>query len=257
VTCDEVLELLPDRAMGTLSDTEDAAVRRHLRGCGGCRVDAVSLDRGVAMFASAAHAVDPPPELREQVMSSLADEWADQDRMQRDRPSGGHSGRPRRSARWLAVAAAAAAIVGALAWGATEHSNAHDATTRLAAVSEYASAYQRFLHALGGRDVRVAELRATTSVQIAGVAILYDSDRHQSWGLVELTAPEYREPLTVTLVSTTGETLELPFPVRIDADGHGTGWLATSADISSFRTVRVSAPGGTVMATGAAPRARS
>src|SRR6266550_2325107 len=83
MTCDEILQLLPDHALGTLSETEEAAVRRHLRGCGACRADAVALDRGVAMFASAAHATEPPPALRERVMTTLSEEWADADRANR------------------------------------------------------------------------------------------------------------------------------------------------------------------------------
>ena len=54
----------------------------------------------------------------------------------------------------------------------------------------------------------------------------------------------------MTLVSSSGETIPFPFPVQIDPDGHGTGWIATSADISAFRIVRVSAPDGTTLATG-------
>ncbi len=252
MTCDEVLELLPDRAMGTLSETEEAAVRRHLRGCGACRADALALDRGVAMFASAAHAADPPPELRARVLSTLNEEWAEQDRAResRGRPMAARSASRGGFVRWLAVAAAVVAIGAAIAWGGIERANARDASARLAAISGDAASYQRFLHALGGKEVRVGKLRPTTSVQVAGTAILYDSDRHESWGLVELTAPGYRQPLTVTLVSSSGDTIPFPFPVQIDPDGHGTGWIATSADISTFRTVRVSAPDGTTLATG-------
>ena len=71
--CEEVRELLPDHALGTLDEVQATAVRRHLRGCGACRSDALALDRGVAMFASAAHEVEPPTELRER-SSSLAHE---------------------------------------------------------------------------------------------------------------------------------------------------------------------------------------
>jgi hypothetical protein len=247
-----VLLLLPDHALGTLSETEEAAVRRHLRGCGACRSDALALDRGVAMFASAAHAADPPPELRERVMDALADEWADDDRTHREAApaSGARSGPRTAIVRWLAVAAVVVALGGTVAWGAIEHANASHASRQLAAANEDATSYRQFLHALGGKEVRVAKLQADTSVLVGGTAILYDSDRHESWGLVEINAPGYRQPLTVTLVSSTGETIQLPFPVELDGDGHGTGWLATAADISTFRTVQVLAPNGTVLATG-------
>jgi anti-sigma-K factor RskA len=242
VTCDEVLLLLPDHALGTLSETEETAVRRHLRGCSACRADALALDRGVSMFASAAHAQDPPSELRERVMTTLADEWADADRSAAAAAAHAADGPPSRSAwrgpvvRWIAAAAVVVPIGGALA--------------RLAAILPDATSYRDFLTALGGKEVRVAKLQPTTSVAVGGTAILYDSDQHESWSLVEINAPGYRRPLTVVLVSSGGETIHFPFPITIDADGHGAGWLATSADISTFRTVRVLAPDGSVLATG-------
>jgi hypothetical protein len=250
VRCEDVLLVLPDHALGTLSETEEAAVRRHLRGCGACRADALALDRGVAMFASAAHAAEPPPELRERVMGALADEWADADRSRRE-ASGSDRGRPRTAiVRWLAVAAVVVALGGAVAWGTIEHAHASHTSRQLASATEDATSYRRFLAALGGKEVRVAKLHPSTSVHVGGTAILYDSDRHESWGLVEINAPGFRQPLTVTLVSSAGETIELPFPVELDGDGHGTGWLATAADISTFHTIRVLAPNGTLLATG-------
>jgi Putative zinc-finger len=247
VRCEDVLQLLPDHVLGTLSETEEMQIRRHLRGCGACRADALALDRGVAMFASAAHAAEPPPELRERVMSALADEWADADRAV---AASVPPRKPRTVVRWLAVAAAVVTLGGALAWGAIEHANAGRTSAKLALATGDATSYRQFLAALGGKEVRVAKLHSTTSVLIGGTAILYDSDRHESWGLFEISAPGYRQPLIVALVSSTGETIRLQFPVELDGDGHGTGWLATAADISSFRTVKVFAADGTVLATG-------
>ncbi len=253
MTCDEVLQLLPDHAMGTLSETEEAAVRRHLRGCGACRADAQSLDSGVAMFASAAHVTDPPPELRARVMTALQEEWADEDRSIEagagipGRRSARHAARWNggRVVRWLAVAAVVLALGAAVGWGAVQHGQLN------AARGDQAS-YQRFLHLLGGKEVRVAKLHSTTGDQVTGTAVLYDSDRHESWGVFELTAPGYSEPLTIQLVSTTGEKLRVQFPVKLDGDGHGTGWLGTAADISSFQTVQILDPSGRVLARGSA-----
>jgi hypothetical protein len=255
VTCDEALQLLPDSALGTLSETEEAAVRRHLRGCGACRADAMTLDRGVAMFASAAHAAAPPPELRERVMSALSEEWADVDRQaQSAGPPRSHrrlSARPSLVARILAAAAVVVALGGALAWGITENSHAGDLSARLAAVADDASAYHRFLTALGGKEVRVAKLHAVSKVVVGGTAILYDSDRHESWSLVEVNAPGYRKPVKVTLVSASGERIDFPFAIDIDQDGRGAAWLVTAADISTFRTIQLRGADGAVLATGA------
>jgi hypothetical protein len=256
VTCDEALQLLPDSALGTLSETEEAAVRHHLRGCGACREDAMTLDRGVAMFASAAHAADPPPELRERVMSSLSEEWGEVDRQaQPAEPPRSHrrpSGRPSLPVRILAAAAVVVALGGALAWGFAQHSHTSDLSSRLAAVADDASAYHRFLTALGGKEVRVAKLHAVSRVVVGGTAILYDSDRHESWSLVELNAPGYRKPVKVTLVSSSGDRIDFPFAIDIDPDGHGAAWLVTAADISTFRTIQLRGPDGAVLATGVA-----
>ena len=46
MTCDEVRELLPEHLLGTLEGPEDLEVRRHLRGCAGCRTDMTALSRG-------------------------------------------------------------------------------------------------------------------------------------------------------------------------------------------------------------------
>src|SRR5580765_344125 len=125
MTCEQVLQLLPDHAMGTLSETEEAAIRRHLRGCGGCRADALALDRGVAMFASAAHVADPPPELRNRVMTALQEEWVDADRAREAsaandaRTHGRWTGG--RALRWAAVAAVVIGLIGALSWGSVQH----------------------------------------------------------------------------------------------------------------------------------------
>jgi putative zinc finger protein len=54
VTCDEVRELLPEHLLGTLDGPEDLEVRRHLRGCAGCRKEMAGLSDGVEWFARAA-----------------------------------------------------------------------------------------------------------------------------------------------------------------------------------------------------------
>src|SRR5690349_23896783 len=109
MTCDEVRELLPDHSLGTLSEVQDAAVRRHLRGCASCREEGRTLDEGIAMFASAAHAQQPPRELRDRVMKVLEDEWSEAPVHRRPRF--------RFAASWQAMAAAVVVIAGLLAWG--------------------------------------------------------------------------------------------------------------------------------------------
>jgi predicted anti-sigma-YlaC factor YlaD len=242
--CEEVRELLPDHALGTLDDVTAAAVRRHLRGCGACRSDALALDRGVAMFAAAAHDVTPPPDLHERVMTVLHEEWAESER---EAPPARR--RIRGLVPWLATAAAVVALAGALAWGGVTSSALGRQREIAAANVDAASQYRAFLHTLGGKEVRVGTFHATGAVQIEGSAILYDSDEHQSWGLVLVTVPAYHGTIGVTLVSSSGRTMELPRPVFLEDNGQGEDWLVTSADISSFHQVRLTGADGQVLAT--------
>ena len=155
MSCEEVRGTLPDYVLGGLSEIEMAAVRRHLRGCSACRAEASTLDEGVAMFANAAHAAPPPPELKERVMAVLAEEWAEAPETRRSLRE--------RVLRWPSLAAAVVLLAGALAWGGVSQWRANNA-------ADYAGAYQHLLHALGGRDVRVGILRPTTKTVVGGTA---------------------------------------------------------------------------------------
>ena len=237
MTCEELRQQLPDHTLGTLSDTEMAAVRRHLRGCSGCRAEAAMLDEGVSLFASAAHEADPPPELRERVMSVLAEEWSEKPASPRFKPL--------RSARWqLAVAASVALIAGLVVWGGAARGTANR-------FREDASSYREFLQALGGMDVRVSVLLPESGSVLEGSAVLYDSDRGQSWVLVIVRVPGITEPMDVTLTATDGRSLKLPFPLKPDAVGDASTWLVTSTDITSYVTVQITDSGtGRLLGTG-------
>lgn len=255
--CEEVREQLPDYALGTMPETEAAAVRRHLRGCGGCRADAERLDEGLAMFAGAAHAVDPPPDLKGRVLGVLEEEWAEPGPAVGHGRGGGRRGWFRDRAWPLAFAAAAVALAGALAWGSIAQSSAGSSR---AALGEYAGAareYQAFLHALGGKDVRVASLHPTGRPMVSGTAVLYDSDRAQSWVLVLAQAPGRRGTVRVRLLSSAGRSIDM-MPMTLDSRGDGSAWLVTSSNISSFDSVQLVDPStGAVLASGRTPPVRA
>ena len=133
MTCEQVLDQLPDYALGTLSEIETAAVRRHLRGCASCRADAASLDQGIAMFSSAA-AEEPPAELEGRVLSVLSEEWSETDAPVPPR-------RGLRIASWLATAAAVIAV-GALAWGSVAQMSANHNAADVARYQNDAGKYR-------------------------------------------------------------------------------------------------------------------
>jgi len=236
VSCDEVRQQLPDFVLGTLSDTEAAAVRRHVRGCAGCRADARSLDEGIALFASAAHEEQPPIELRDRVLATLGEEW-------RETPQA--RARWRISASWPALAAAIVVLAGALALTGVAQSNASRSR-------EDAASYQHFLSALGGKDVRVATLSPVRNISFDGSAILYDSDEGQSWILVLARSPGFDQKLTVEVGAVGGRTIKVPFALQFDSDGDAWTGMVTSADISAFRQVVLRGPDGSVVARGTA-----
>jgi Putative zinc-finger len=235
LACEDVRPQLADSMLGTLPEPEMAAVRRHLRGCGGCRAEAAKLDQGISLFATAAHVAEPPPELEGRVMSALSEEWSEMPER-----------RPRRlfAPRWLAVAAAVVAIAGAVTWGGFSQLQANRSRSD-------AASYRHFLGALGGRNVRVAALKAGGGIAIDGSAILYDSDHGQSWILVLAHVPGYAGDVDVTLSASNGSRISLR-PMHIDPDGDASTWLVTSSDISRFATVTLRSPAGALLASGVA-----
>jgi anti-sigma factor RsiW len=220
VTCDEVREQLPEHLLGTLDPATDVAVGAHLRGCTACRRDMVALADGVSTFAAAAHDVDPPEGLRDRVLGVLEEEWA-------ATPPGDA---PHRRGAWAWRAAAAAALVAALAWGAIS-------TMRASDLQEAADKYEAFLGVLGGEDVRVGELRAEGSQELHGSVVIYDSKVGQSWVLVLVRAPGREGEANVTMVD--GDRNIDLHPVEFDPGGEGSTWLVTPWDLTGFERVNL------------------
>jgi hypothetical protein len=242
--CEQVLDRLPDFTLGTLTDEEAAALRSHLRGCAACRADAEGLDAGLSMFASAAHEVEPPPELEERVLAVLAEEWTETAQI---------APRPRRSlSPWLAVAACLALLAGALAWGVGAQRDSNRSAQALAAIKGDAKAYRDFLHTLGGTAVRTATLSPQPGSAVTGTAVLYDSDVGQSWVLVLARRPVASGKAFVTIDSPDGAKPLRMFPIAFDERGEGSTWLVTSADITAFNHVQVRDADGTLLAEGTA-----
>lgn len=232
MSCDEVREQLVDHLLGTLDEPVDLEVRRHVRGCSGCRREMTALAEGVGTFARAAHQLEPPPELEERVLSVLRDEWAEAPAQRT----------PRRGFRRLAWAAAVIALAGSLAWGYA--SNVRADRNERAAIK-----YESFLGVLGGENVRVGVLRPVGSQQLEGSAVLYDSKVEQSWVLVLVRAPGMKGEARMTLSSPDGRTIEL-FPAEFGRGGEAAGWLVTSSNLRPFDTLTIRDAGGVVIAEG-------
>jgi putative zinc finger protein len=231
VTCDEVRELLPEHLLGSLEGPEDLEVRRHLRGCGACRVEMTRLADGVASFAHAAHDRTPPPDLRDRVMTILLEEWQAADEQVT------HT----RSRSWIGKAAVVLTVVAALGWGASQ-------THRASVVAADAQSYSRLLTSLGGKEFRIGELRSRSGHTVFdGNVVLYDSDKGQSWGIVVVRAPGVTGEAAVTLSADDGRTIDMG-TLKFQTDGDAATWLVTSSDLTPFTHVTITAEDGTTLA---------
>ena len=233
MTCDEVRELLPEHLLDTLDGPEDLEVRRHLRGCAGCRTEMTALAEGVAWFAHAAHDRTPPEELHDRVMSTLEQEWGDAATERRD---------PRRM-RWVGRAAAIVAIVATLGWGLSQ-------THRASVAAADAESYARLLTTLGGKEFRIGTLHSQVAHPVDGSVVLYDSHEGQSWGIVLVRAPGVSGKAVVTLSSSAGGSATIDAgTLEFQPDGDAATWLVTSGDLTPFDHVTITAENGTVLAT--------
>ena len=236
MTCDEVRELLPEYLLGTLDDPDDLEVRRHLRGCAGCRTEMTALSEGVEWFARAAHDRTPPPALRDRVKTTLEQDWRDADA---ERPDA-------RRTRWLGRAAAVVAVAAALGWGLSQ-------THRANVASSDAQSYRAVLNTLGGKEFRIGTLDSHVAHPFEGSVVLYDSHDGQSWGVVLVRAPGVAGKAIVTLSSSDGPaaggtTIDAG-KLEFQPDGDAATWLVTSSDLTPFDRVTITAEDGTVLAT--------
>lgn len=230
-TCDDISERLPEHVLGTIDGSQELAIRRHLRGCAGCRREMSSLGDGLALFARAAHDRMPPPELEQRVTTVLRDEW-------RDTPAARAEHRPR----WTRIAAAAAALamVASLGWGTAQTRRADEAALD-------AASYGRLLEVLGGKDFRVGELRPADGRTLEGSVVVYDSHVDQSWAVVFVRAPGITGRAYATLHAPDGRAVDL-WDLRIDHEGDGASWLVTSVDLEPFDRMTVTGADGAPLA---------
>ncbi len=233
MTCEQVRDQLAEYLLGDLNDVQEQAIARHLRGCGGCRTELASLGEGINTFARAAHELDPPEELKERVQGALREEWK----------SAGRNAPKRRRLSVLAWAAAFVAVVvfsGAIATAVV-------AVGRAETWHAEASKYEAFLGALGGENVRTAQIDSPRTQTFEGTLVLYDSTHDQSWGLVLVHAPGVQGKAQVTLHSGS-HTIQMN-PLQFESSGDASTWLVTGADLRPFNSVTIE-QNGSVLATG-------
>ncbi len=232
-TCDDVRPLLPDFVLGSLEDADDLDVRRHLRGCGGCRRELDALRDGLGVFASSLERT-APSELRDRVTSVLAEEWSDA-----DGPSTSRGGTPRN---WrIGVAAALALALVAATFGLIQLGRARDAT-------KDATSFRTVLATLGGTGFKVGTLDAATAAPVEGSVVAYESSKDQSFVVVFVRTPELKGEGTLVVSRSDGTTWD-PGPIEFDGDGDAAVWWVTDRSIASMTGLTVNAPDGSTLAT--------
>jgi anti-sigma factor RsiW len=236
MTHEDVREQLPEHLLGSLPETDDAAIRRHLRGCAECRAERVRLEDGIAALSFATEQ-EPPEDLRDGVLAVLADEWRDPEV---DEPATRHQRQT--TWRWLAVAAAFVLVAVSAGWGIAQAQRAD----RLQAD---ASSYQSLLATLGGKEFRLGTINSADGAAMSGTVVLYDGEPGQdwsSWGIVLVHSPTYQGEARAMLLGDDGATLELP-PLRFD-NGEAATWLVTHEDLTGYDRLVVTSPQGDVLA---------
>ena len=235
MTCDEVRELLPEHLLGTLDGPEDLEVRRHLRGCAGCRTDMTALSEGVEWFAQSGARSHAAARLHDRVMTTLEQEWRDARAAAAGRPGAPRGSRvPRRS--WPSSPPSG---------GACPRRTARTSPPRTP------QSYRTVLATLGGKEFRVGTLDSQIAHPLEGSVVLYDSHQGQSWGIVLVRAPGVSGTATVTL-STGGrrrrQTIDAG-TLEFQPDGDAATWLVTSSDLTPYDHLTITAEDGTVLAT--------
>jgi Putative zinc-finger len=71
VNCLHAREKLPEHALGVLPGDEAAALERHLEWCAACRKEAGELQRATVALAYTVAPVEPPAQLKEQVVRAV------------------------------------------------------------------------------------------------------------------------------------------------------------------------------------------
>jgi hypothetical protein len=243
MTCDEARELLPEHLLGTLEGPEDIEVRRHLRGCAACREERMKLEEGMSALSRAVHDQDPPPELRQQVLQTLDEEWEETGRVPATPAASPGGGRERSPWRALAAAAVFIALIASAVFGVAQ-------THRASLATADAQSYRNLLASLGGLDFRIGKLHPTEGSTMRGQVLIYDGDPAgdwASWAIVFARAPGYTGSADATLVAQDGTSRELP-PIDFE-EGEGHTWQVTYADLARFDSVTINSPTGDVLAT--------
>jgi predicted anti-sigma-YlaC factor YlaD len=209
MTCDELNDLAPEVALGTIEGEERAEALRHLATCGECRRLVDQLTKVADELLMLAPVQEPPVGFESRVSDALG--------LQRRPPR-------RRLARrllvWLGPPLAAAAVTAAALVGVY-----HDDRVT-------AERYRTTLEQANGKYFQAEPLRDGTGAE-AGVAFGYQGS--PSWMLVTVDPGHRAQVATAELVTRDQRTIRLP-GFELEPDGSWGGAIPVHLyDVSAIR----------------------
>jgi Putative zinc-finger len=211
MSCEQLQELAPEIALGTIEGEERARALRHLATCGECRWLVDRLTTVADELLMIAPVQEPPVGFESRVMVALGFE----------RPAPGRR-RVRRVLTWLAPPVAAAAVTAAALVGVY-----HDDHVT-------AERYRSTLEQANGRSFQAEPLRDGAGAKV-GVAFGYQGT--PSWLLVTVDARHRDQVASAELVTRDRRTIPLP-GFRLGANGTWGGAIPVSLyDVAAIRLV--------------------
>jgi hypothetical protein len=209
MSCDEVRDLAPEIALGTIEGEERAEALRHLATCAECRRAVDELSEVADELLLLAPVQEPPSGFESRVLGALG--------MQR-RP---RRRRLRRALLWLAPPVAAAAVTAAVLVGVY-----HDDSVT-------AGRYRDTLALADGQSFQAASLRDGTGAE-AGTVFGYQGE--PSWMLVTVD-PRHRDQVSsAELVTRDRRTIPLP---GFELDRSGSWGGAIPSDLYEIASIRL------------------
>jgi hypothetical protein len=209
MSCEQVQELAPEIALGTVEGEERAQALRHLATCGECRRLVDQLTTVADELLMIAPAQEPPIGFESRVMGALG--------LERPRPR-----RARRLLTWLAPPLATAAVT-AVALVGVYHDD-HVTAQR----------YRSTLEQANGSSFQAAPLRDGAGAR-AGAAFGYQGN--PSWVLVTVDSRHRDQVASAELVTRDQRTIPLP-GFSLGADGSWGGAIPVNLyDVAAIRLV--------------------
>jgi Putative zinc-finger len=254
VTCADVRERLPERALGVLDAREAAEVDRHVQWCAACRKESGELTDAAAVLAFAAAPAEPAPELEDLVVELVQG--------QTGRAGTGHAAGRRGRLAVAAVVAAMVAVSG-LGWGAVMAGkaarSAQQATEYGLQRSAAEARYVRYIDNLEFADPRSEVFIGTLAPGADGIgggsAFTLVSPDYIDMAVVMVdglpTAKPAALPYTVYLRSPTHRALSVGKITSLDSGGGAMLSQQFDRDLAVYRRVAVVDANGHLLLGGA------